>query len=122
MNNTPRKPPINAISAISTKEGIAVPSSCAHINNAGSVNIAPAATDSPAEPIVCTMLFSNMESLLNIKRIIPIEITAAGMDAETVIPTLSPKYALAPPNNIANNIPIITDVTVNSGITLSAGI
>ena len=78
MNNTPRKPPINAISAISTKEGIAVPSSCAHINNAGSVNIAPAATDSPAEPIVWTMLFSNMESLLNIKRIIPIEITAAG--------------------------------------------
>ena len=56
MNNTPRKPPINAISAISTKEGIAVPSSCAHINNAGSVNIAPAATDSPAEPIVCTRL------------------------------------------------------------------
>ena len=69
-----------------------------------------------------TMLFSNMESLLNIKRIIPIEITAAGMDAETVIPTLSPKYALAPPNNIANKAPIIIDVTVNSGITLSAGI
>ena len=44
------------------------------------------------------------------------------MDAETVIPTLSPKYALAPPNNIANKAPIITDVTVNSGITLSAGI
>lgn len=25
------------------------------------------------------------------------EITAAGMDADTVIPTLSPKYAFAPP-------------------------
>lgn len=38
-----------------------------------------------------------MESLLKITRIIPMEITAAGMDADTVIPTLSPKYAFAPP-------------------------
>ena len=42
------------------------------------VGMTVSATDSPAEPIVWTMLFSNMESLLNIKRIIPIEITAAG--------------------------------------------
>ena len=68
------------------------------------------------------MLFSKIESLLKIKRIIPIEITAAGIEAETVIPTRRPKYALAPPNNTANKIPIITDVTVSSGITLSAGI
>ena len=56
-----------------------------------------------------------------ITRITPIEITAAGMDADTVIPTLSPKYAFAAPNTIANNTPIITDVTVNSGVTFSAG-
>ena len=40
--------------------------------------MAPAATDSLAEPMVCTMLFSRMESLLRITRITPMEITAAG--------------------------------------------
>ena len=53
---------------------------------------------------------------------IPIEITAAGMEAETVIPTRSPRYALAAPNTIARRIPIKSAVTVNSGTTLSAGI
>ena len=47
--------------------------------------------DSPAEPMVCTMLFSRMESRFRIFRITPIEITAAGMDAETVIPTRRPR-------------------------------
>ena len=55
-------------------------------------------------------------------RMIPIEITAAGIDADTVIPTRSPRYAFAPPNKIARTIPRITDVTVNSGTTLSLGI
>ena len=75
--------------------GKAIFPSSAQRNNAGSVKIAPAATDSPAEPIVCTMLFSRIESLRRITRMIPIEITAAGMEAETVIPTRSPRYALA---------------------------
>ena len=91
MNITPMTPPINAINAISTKDGMLVPPSSAHMNRAGSVKIAPAANDSPAEPIVCTMLFSRMESFFKITRITPMEITAAGMEADTVIPTLSPK-------------------------------
>ena len=44
-------------------------------------------------------------------RITPIEITAAGMDAETVIPTRSPRYALAAPNTIARMTPMITAVS-----------
>ena len=91
------------------------------MNSAGSVKIAPAARDSPAEPMVCTILFSNMESLRRILRMMPMEMTAAGMDAETVMPTFRPRYALAPPNTIARSAPMITAVTVNSGIILSAG-
>ena len=50
------------------------------------------------------------------------EITATGIDAETVIPTRSPKYAFAAPNTTAKTIPNITDVNVNSGTTLFASI
>ena len=50
------------------------------------------------------------------------EMTAAGIDAETVIPTRSPRYAFAAPNMTASKIPVIIDVTVNSGVTFSAGI
>ena len=58
---------------------------------AGMVKMAPAARDSPAEEIVCTMLFSSME-LRRIKtRRMPMETTAAGIDADTVSPTLSPR-------------------------------
>ena len=38
--------------------------------------------------------------------------TAVGIDADTVIPTLRPRYALAAPNTTASNIPITTDVIV----------
>lgn len=91
------------------------------MNKAGSVKIAPAASDSPAEPIVCTILFSSIEFLRRITRITPIEITAAGIDADTVIPTRRPRYAFAAPNTTARIIPKITEVAVNSGTTLSAG-
>jgi hypothetical protein len=52
---------------------------------AGVVKTTPAATDSPAEPIVCTMLFSrivDLPSRLNTA----IESTAIGIEAETVNP------------------------------------
>ena len=91
LERTPNTPPHSAISAISTREGAPSPQSLIHINRAGRVKIAPAATDSPAEPMVCTMLFSKMESLLRMTRITPMEITAAGMDADTVIPTRRPR-------------------------------
>jgi hypothetical protein len=50
-----------------------------------------AAEDSPEEPMVCTMLFSRIESRFRILRMIPMEMTAAGIDADTVIPTRSPR-------------------------------
>ena len=124
MNKTPNVPPTSAIKKISKSPGASIPStpSAAHKNNAGNVKIAPAATDSPAEPIVCTMLFSKIESLLRITRIIPMERTAAGIDADTVIPTLNPRYAFAAPKTTAKRIPMNSDVNVNSGTILSAEI
>ena len=65
--------------------------SCAHRYSAGNVKIAPAASDSPADPIVWTMLFSRIESRRSTYRSTPMEITAAGTDAEIVIPTRSPR-------------------------------
>ena len=111
-----------AMIAISTREGVLVPHSEAHRKSAGIVKMAPAATDSPAEPMVCTILFSNTESFFRMTRMTPMEITAAGIDADTVIPTRSPRYALAPPKRMAKRIPKITDVAVNSGTVFSAGI
>ena len=122
IKSTPITPPISAINAISKKEGGSLPVSDAHIKSAGNVKIAPAATDSPAEPIVCTILFSKTESFLKIMRITPIEMTAAGIDADTVIPTRSPRYAFAPPNKTASMMPKITLVAVNSDTLFSAGI
>ena len=55
-------------------------------------------------------------------RITPIAITAAGIDAETVIPTLSPRYAFAAPKTTAKITPMIMEVTVISGVIFSAGI
>ena len=52
INKTPSNPPHKAISAIFNKLGLPIPQSFIHINIAGNVNIAPAANDSPAEPIV----------------------------------------------------------------------
>jgi hypothetical protein len=57
---------------------------------AGRVKITPAARLSPADADVCTMLFSRMFECRNI-RSTAIEITAAGMAAETVIPANSPR-------------------------------
>ena len=91
MKQTPRTPPNRAIRKIVRMLGKAIFPSSAHRNRAGMVKIAPAATDSPAEPMVCTMLFSRMESRRRITRMIPMEITAAGMDAEIVMPTISPR-------------------------------
>ena len=53
------------------------------------VNTMPAATVSPADAMVCTRLFSSRELRRNRKRMTPMEMTAAGMDAETVMPTRS---------------------------------
>ena len=43
-----------------------------------------------------------------------IDIIAAGMEADTVIPANNPKYAFADDNNIENNIPNIIALRVSS--------
>jgi hypothetical protein len=51
--------------------------------------------------------------LKNLK--IPIDRTEAGIDAETVIPANSPRYAFAAPSIIESTIPKIKALTVISG-------
>ena len=58
--------------------------------NAGVVNTTPEATDSPADPIVCTMLFSRIvepPSRLSTE----MARTAIGIDALTVSPARRPR-------------------------------
>ena len=69
-------------------QSISKPSS----TSAGSVKATPAAIDSPAEPVVCTTVFSRIEarppsSDRERARKIVIERTAIGTEAETVSPT-----------------------------------
>jgi hypothetical protein len=60
---------------------------------AGMVTPTPKAMDSPAEPAVCTTLFSRMVAFFSpsfeSSRKSVIEMTATGIDALTVSPTLS---------------------------------
>ena len=78
------------------------------------VKITPAANDSPAEAAVWTMLFSKILDFLN-KDKIPIDMTAAGIDAETVIPANKPRYAFAPARIMESNTPKKRAFTVISG-------
>ena len=55
---------------------------------AGSVNTIPAAIDSPAEPVVWTMLFSRMVERPSVRKNATAR-TAIGIEAETVRPILS---------------------------------
>ena len=54
------------------------------------MKITPAATDSPADAAVCTRLFSSILEILNAFKT-AIDITAAGIEAETVKPENRPK-------------------------------
>jgi hypothetical protein len=84
----PRRPP-----RIATSITRAISMSKPRIMIAGMVTPSPKAMDSPAEPAVWTMLFCSMEALAipsrasSRKRVI--EITATGIEAETVRPTFS---------------------------------
>ena len=57
--------------------------------SAGRVKITPEATDCPALPVVCTMLFSRTVALPKARRML-MESTAMGMEADTVSPARSP--------------------------------
>ena len=67
------------------------------------------------------MLFSRIFDSLNIRKI-AIEITAAGIDAETVRPTFRPREALAPARTAERIIPRTTALNVISGRLVDAGI
>ena len=89
VNSTPRMPPNPAISVVSTYENRCQPATC-RITSAGSVKIAPDANPSPDAAAVCTALFCRMLPVRSARRM-PIEMTAAGTDAETVMPANMPR-------------------------------
>ena len=88
--------------------------------SAGIVNTTPAASDSPADPIVCTMLFSR---IVDPPRRFSTEMasTAIGIDALTVRPARSPRYTVDAPKTRPNSTPRITALTVNSAGDCDAG-
>ena len=93
---------------------------------AGIVTPTPNAIDSPAEPVVCTMLFSRMvarrmpNSRENSRNKV-IDSTATGIDADTVMPTLSTRYSDEAPKTMPSTAPTITAGQVNSGNWTSSG-
>ena len=85
----PNNPPSTEM-VITRTQCISKPSS----KSAGMVTPTPKAIDSPAEPVVCTMLFSRIVARRKPKtfektRKSVIDRTAMGTEAETVMPTLS---------------------------------
>ena len=110
MNKTPNQPPSSASGKIRQKVN-SEPKP--RKMSAGSVNITPAASDSPAEPVVCTILFSRMVARPNALRML-MESTAIGMEAETVSPARNPTYTLTAPKSRPNSAPRTTARTVNS--------
>src|SRR5262245_1113529 len=84
------------------------------------VNTTPPATDSPAEPMVWTMLFSRIvepPSRFNTE----IASTAIGMDALTVSPARRPRYTVEAPKSRPNKMPRTIALNVNSGGDFVAG-
>jgi hypothetical protein len=89
-------------------------------SSAGTVKTTPAATDSPAEPMVCTMLFSRMVELPRRLKT-AIDSTAMGTEAETVRPALNARYTVAAPKMTPKSEPRMIALGVNSGISCDAG-
>ena len=85
MNSTPIQPPI-----IASRKMREYSSEKPRKMSAGRVKMTPAATDSPAEPVVCTMLFSRMVPRPKTRRKL-MESTAMGMEADTVRPARRPR-------------------------------
>ena len=77
------------------------------------MKITPAATDSPAEPVVCTMLFSRIVDRPKARRML-MERTEIGIEAETVSPARRPTYTETAPKRMPNSAPRITARRVNS--------
>jgi hypothetical protein len=78
------------------------------------VKTTPPATDSPAEPMVWTMLFSRIVEPPS-RFSTEMASTAIGMDALTVRPARSPRYTVDAPKISPNSTPRTTAFGVNSG-------
>ena len=115
MKRTPRKPPIKA--RIRMREySRPKPRKI----SAGRVKITPPATDSPAEPVVWTMLFSRMDDFPSARRT-DMDRTAIGMEALTVKPARRPTYTVTAPKMTPKSIPNRRARSVNSGTIASSG-
>ena len=95
------------------------------IKIAGIVTPMPKAIDSPADPAVCTTLFSRMvasrnPNLDNTRKSV-IEITATGIEALTVSPTFSTRYNDEAPKTIPRIVPTISGRIVSSRNLTPAG-
>src|SRR6185369_14770953 len=93
---------------------------------AGIVTPTPKAIDSPAEPVVWTMLFSRIVArrirvMAEKARNSEIERTAMGIDAETVIPTFSTRYIDDAEKMMPRIVPVSTAGQVNSGMFTCVG-
>ena len=77
------------------------------------VKTTPAAMDSPAEPVVWTMLFSRIVARVKRRKSV-MDMTAMGMDAETVIPTLRARYTEEAAKMMPRMAPMMTARAVNS--------
>src|SRR4029078_9725448 len=86
----------------------------------------PKAIDSPAEPVVWTMLFSRivarrMRVMAEKARKREIERPAMGIEAETVMPTFSTKYIDEAEKMMPRMVPVRTAGQVNSGTLVAFG-
>src|ERR1700722_17135176 len=116
MKRTPSHPPISARKKM---RQYSVLSEKPRKISAGMEKITPAATDSPAEPVVCTMLFSRRVERPKARRML-IDRTAIGMEAETVRPARNPTYTDNAPNKMPKSEPRITARRLNSATVSSA--
>src|SRR5687767_12483631 len=80
---------------------------------AGRVKTMPAAIDSPAEPVVCTMLFSRIVDLPSVRKNATAS-TAMGIEADTVSPILRARYTLDAAKTMPRIAPSATARRVSS--------
>ena len=85
------------------------------------VSPTPKAIDSPAEPVVWTMLFWRMVVAAERLRNRVMARTATGIDAETVSPTLRTRYTDDAPKTMPSSAPMMTGAAVNSAGDSDAG-
>ncbi len=74
----------------------------------------PVASEVEAEATVCDRLASRIVPPERDRRNTATVITAAGIEADTVMPTRRPRYALAAPNTMPSTTPVATALSVNS--------